>query len=522
MSVYNVYFRNGPDNIIVDIPDIYRDCDSETNSEQLRGYLCENLNIENDSLLLDIKRGSKIIRRVQDFTIENNDELYFSIKDKKGEIDVKKLKLNVGFTNQHDMNCNLQIFSESYLKEVDNKIEEYYKKLDIVINDVKSINNNDKTDKFISDLLLNKIKYVIFPDVCPLNIVDNIWYFCHINQNGFCYDHKNKIYYEGHISGDKILYGRSLNINEQYFSYCDMFVNFKECAKGTKNFINNDNHYEGFFHEGLYSGGGSLTNEIGKYQGIFRDGKYNAYGCMIYRTGDIYIGYWYDGKYNIFGKFIDKNGDFYSGTWIDGKREIYGVLYDHVTNTTYSGTFKDDKRTFIKHQFTVLDGKQFYTDIIGEYSIELEDINEVIKHKYSNVLYEREKLLLSNYRNTNIESFNEHRQKFYIGHYDFTQNIYGFGKLFYNKDKKLIINEYNDTRIYSTEYFERKYNGFRIYHSLFNNGSPNGHGMIEFENGDKYIGDIKDGQVTGTGTIFKNDGNIVRGFWNNNKLIYSM
>lgn len=527
MSVYNVYIRNGPDSINVDIPDIYRDSDSETNSEQIRDFLCKTLNLYNESISLDVKRKNRFIRKVNNFTIIDNDELYFYLNNNEYKIDLSLLEMNTGFHSQGHADYSVSNFKQSYLDKTEKILQDYYDKLNVIINDIKSVNSNDKILLFIDDLIINTISYTSLPDHFPVKVMDNLWLFCSIkngiiDNNGFCYDHINKIYYEGYFKDDKILYARCLNIKEQYFSTCDMFVNLLECAKGKKYSFDGVERYEGFFHEGLYSGGGFLLNNLGSYHGMFRNGKYNGYGCMIYKTGDIYVGYWYEDKYNIFGKLIFKNGDYYSGTWKDGKKEIYGYLYDHKTNTTYSGTFKDDKRTFNKNEFTVLDGKQFSTDIIGEYSIDLQKDDDSIKQKYFNILYQHGKLLISDFKNNEIKNNNDVRQKFYIGHYDFTYKIHGYGKLFFNASKEIVLNKNEDTVLYSNEYFENRYKGFRVYHSLFSNGCPNGHGMIEFENGDRYIGEIQDGQVTGIGTIFKKDGTCVKGFFNHNNLIYSL
>lgn len=521
MSEYTVYFRNNPDNIIVDIPDIYRDCESETNSEQIREYLCKTLDIDFYSLIIDIKRESRLKRKIKDIIINDGDELYISLINKKNLIDVNKLKLKSGFVNTNDSQYSLQNFTESDINEISIEVDEYYKKLNIVLNDLREY------DEYLEDCLIKIIKYQNFPLIFPLNVIDNIWFFCNkrngiIDNNGFCYDHVNKIYYEGYIKENRILNGKCLNLKERYFSFNDMYVNFKESVNGYKKYIDKNEIYEGYFHEGLYSGGGMLKNDLGIYHGIFRNGIFNSYGSMKYTTGDIYVGYWYDGKYNIFGKMIYANGDYYSGVWNNGLKDKFGVLYDHKTNTTYNGTFKDDKRTFNKHEFKILDGQPFYSNIIGEYSIEMENINEIIRYKNHNIIYNDQNLMISSYENIDIEEIGNNRQKFYIGHYDFTQQIYGFGILFFNKKNKIISNNCDDTIIYSSEYFLKKYKGFRTYYSLFSDGCPDSFGLIEFENGDKYIGDIKNGQVTGYGTLFKNNGNVVRAFWNENSHIYDI
>ena len=94
------------------------------------------------------------------------------------------------------------------------------------------------------------------------------------------------------------------------------------------------------------------------------------------------------------------------------------------------------------------------------------------------------------------------------------------GKLYYNYGSDLINNELNlDLSLYSLEYENLKFSGFRCYHSLFENGYPNGFGMIDYENGDRYIGSITNGQINGEGLFIKTTGERIKALWYNGLLI---
>ena len=47
----------------------------------------------------------------------------------------------------------------------------------------------------------------------------------------------------------------------------------------------------------------------------------------------------------------------------------------------------------------------------------------------------------------------------------------------------------------------------------------NGQGTFTFANGDKYVGEYKDGKEHGQGTMTHSDGKIEKGIWENGKLI---
>ena len=47
----------------------------------------------------------------------------------------------------------------------------------------------------------------------------------------------------------------------------------------------------------------------------------------------------------------------------------------------------------------------------------------------------------------------------------------------------------------------------------------NGYGTYTFANGDKYIGEYKDGEIHGQGTLTYADGRVEKGIWENGQLV---
>lgn len=521
MSVYNVYIKTVSDNIEVNIPDIYKDADSETTSEQIKVYICNKLELSYDSIIFDLKRNKTWKRKCNnEIIILDNDELYFYKRDTSQDIDVKKIKIQVGFNNINDALFSTNINSEKVLNKILSNEEVYLSKLNIILKDFDDLLVDEKIKELSKNLVIYNCQLSNLCQSFPFNEYNGGWFFGFIksgipNGYGYFYDFKNKIFYEGRFIDNKIYDGKCINLHT-YLSYNDCYIDYKESAKGTKIFVDKNEKYDGFFHEGLYSGGGKLINENGILTGIFDNGMANGYGFMIYKNGDIYSGFWNKGKRNNYGKFNYNNGNYYSGTWVDDYMNIFGILYDSSLNISYIGTFNNGKRTFNKDEHILIDGSILDNDIMGEYCNEIEKSKNECIQKSTNTIYYMERLLINSFNNRINDDIKDLKQKYYVGHYDFMQNFHGFGKLFYNRGENIIKNEFNINGVYSNDYFKMKYKGYRTYHTTFKDGIPNGFGMIEFENGDKYIGGIIDGEVSGNGTLFKSDGNKIKAFWNRN------
>lgn len=531
MSDFNVYIKTESDNVEYEIPDIYRDPDSETNSDQIKTYISQNLNIDYDNLVIDINRNGRIKRKCSNFEILDGDDLYVYF-EKIQNIDFKKLKMRSGSYGISDLKFNTHNFKESDLKTILSIEDNHRSKIDEIVNIISSKLNdfslNQDDIEFINSLTV--MKYNIYHnDIYPFNNIDNNYVFCCVDKDkkpvnfGYMFDFKTNTYYEGNFNGSNIYHGKSCCFgNDFYYSTCTMYSSGLPVHNGTKKFLNRNELYTGCFVNGEYGNIGNLINDEGNYSGWFKNGKKFLFGYMKYKNGNVYSGFWNTDEKSHFGKMKYVNNDYFIGTWYNDKKIDFGTFYNSKRNITYVGTFKDDKETFNKDEFTLIKGHYYPSDFFGTYEIELIDHedsegNILFSQKLSKLIYDQDNMVLS--QSKDISKFVNNQQIYHVGNYDYLKDIFGFGKLYYNSSSKIIHNFPKGDEIMTQEYIETKFKGYRIYHCNFINSTPNGFGKIDYENGDIYIGNIKNSLLNGYGTVFKSDGTKIKGFWNDNIII---
>ena len=125
--------------------------------------------------------------------------------------------------------------------------------------------------------------------------------------------------------------------------------------------------YVGEYRDGKKNGQGTLTWPDGdKYVGEWRDNKRNGQGTLTWPDGDKYVGEWRDDKRNGQGTYswgVNSKwaGDTYFGEWRDNNRTGQGT-YTYASGSKYVGEFRDGKRTgWGVHTFA--DGRQ----LVGEF-----------------------------------------------------------------------------------------------------------------------------------------------------------
>lgn len=524
MSDYRIFFRGETDTTEVDIPEYYKDSDSETTSEQIKTYLCKELNILYDTLLIDLKRDNKIKKKIKECDIEDGDELYFYVNNKTNQIDIKKLKLKTGFNNVIENYSASYGYRDSDLKMILSHEDNYKEKIEEILKIFNQILEYNLEQDDRSFILGSQIYRSIMVNIYgfPYCSFHNGYYFGKMEDKlpcgyGFYFDFTTKIYYEGSFNGFFIESGKHISLDQNNLSYgtCEKYQDFKQNGRGIRKYFFKNEMYAGNFLNDYYHSG-NLVNDIGKYNGLFRNGIYHGYGIINYKSGEVYSGLWCNGKRNISGKIKYQNGNYYSGSWNNDNIDDFGCYYDNKMNLTYIGTFKDGKRSFIKDEFTLIQGHLFLSDFFGEYQVNFVNINNITQQQIHQKIFDGPNIVLMGYDNENKERYN---QVSYFGHFNFLKHFYGLGKLYYNHTKELINNNYEHLDNYSTEYINEKHKGFRCYHTMFEGGYPNGFGLVKYENGDKYIGNIRNGHINGNGVLYKLDGRKIRGFWNNGILV---
>lgn len=531
MSDYSVYIKCESEDIEIEIPDIYKDSCSETNSDQIKRFLADKYDIDFTELSCDIKRNKRLKRNCTDYEILDGDELHFYFIDINNEIDITKLKLRSGYYNVLDEGYHKHNFTEVDLQiilSIDDIHREKIEELLKIFRQFLLTVTSDQDIAFISCLTLLSFNNLHIKSF-PFNVLGEDWYFGFINSSGlpcgygYYFSHSTKTYYEGNFSENNIYNGKSLFINgdTSYYTTGDFYSFFKQNNRGLKKYIFRNETYIGSFKNNEYCNGGKLITDKGEYNGLFSEGKKNGYGMMIYKNNDQYLGFWSNDLRSNFGKMKYSSGDYYSGTWEEDKKEVFGTYFDSECRITYVGTFFNDKRTFINDEFRLISGNVFFTDQVGEYdfSIKKEDLSSFRKTTVTSI-YEYTKLMPASFKSEVISRLDSSKQTFYIGHFDHIRQFYGMGKLYYNYGNELINNEIcSSIPIHSSKHEKIKFSGYRSYHSLFENGYPNGFGMINYENGDKYIGSITNGQINGEGIFIRSTGKRIKALWYNGLIV---
>lgn len=528
MSSFHVYIKAGADNIEFNIPDIYRDPESETTSDQIKTYIANKLGVNFTDLSVDVKRGYKLKKKCVNYILEDNDQVYFYY-DKPSQMDLKKLKLECGFESHIEQVCSINLKQKtinrilSVEKEHNKRFEDVYKLFRSFLEKL----NDDSDISFIKSLsVMNYDNNHI--SSYPFFKINECYYFCNSKKEngvleplglGYMFDFKEMTYFQGHFSGVNIYHGKSVKLTDDgYYSSCTLYVDRKLSHNGVKKYFFKNEIYTGSFVDDLYANNGVLINDEGHYEGRFKEGLRFLMGSMKYTNGDIYIGYWTQNKRSFYGKMYYSNGSYYNGTWYSDKKEEFGLFYDKTKNKTYVGTFKDDQMSYNEDEYKIYEGEYYNSNITGAYEIELYINTEGNKKmKIAKTCYEKERLLVSSSRDIPCDEFSS-RQTFYIGCFDYTRNFYGYGKLYINSDDSIIRNSTKADE-FTSEYINEKFKGYNVYHGVYSDNAINGFGMLVWKNGDRYIGDFKENQLDGEGTIFKNNGKKIKSTWLSGKLV---
>lgn len=527
MQGFRVYFKVGSDNIELNIPDIYRDSDSETTTDQLRTHLATNLEIDYYNLEVDVKRDTKIRRKCKDYTLEDEDEVFF-YETVSQVIDVNKLKMKIGFSSAIQSLNAPNEYSEKILESITNREEEHRVKAEEVIRIFRAFLDkiNDHDDRSFIGLLAIMNYTVLHTNCYPFMQLKNRYYFCYFDNEGqakglgYMFDFDTLTYYQGQFNDMSIYHGRSVCMSDDgFYTACKLYVDGMSANEGIKKYFFRNEVYSGCFVDNLYGNSGSLTNNDGVYNGKFKSGKRSMLGTMKYSNGDVYIGYWSNGKRSFHGKMNYANGDHYIGSWSEDKKDDFGLYYDKCMNITYVGTFKDDKRSFNDDEYYLHKGNHQFSTITGAYEVELAiDNNNNKTTIIAKTCYDGNLLLNCSSKNIPCDEFTQ-RQCFYTGNFDIMRQFYGYGRLFINPNFDIIKNKTVKDQ-YSPGYIQDRFNGYIIFTGMFDDNKLNGFGMITYTNGDRYFGTVKDNTRNGHGTMIKNDGTRYSGFWNSGRIIH--
>lgn len=386
----------------------------------------------------------------------------------------------------------------------------------------------------------------------------------------------NGTYYEGTVedNGKKIsvtgkgtTYFKSGAIYEGY--HRDSF----EDGKGTM-YYTDGAVYKGHWEKGNFYGNGKLTF----YEGIcyigffdFRDNKLEFRGKKIMPSGSYYEGTFinrslegfakyynafkeliYEGEYknnkrNGHGKAYYSDGSFYVGEWKDNKKHGKGVL-QRMDGSAIEGTWKNDLydgRMVIKNLLTLKKYTCDYKDGVlietvkvtnlklkGNYETQkltLKDKKEYEGHVLNGKPHGRGVCYDKSYNSTHKYEGSFKKGKFtgygsyvaddseYVGQFK-NYMRHGIGVQYYSNGKAEVCGNFKNDELYGRCSFYNFYPGIAFMEGIYKRDHFVGKVYVEYENGNTYVGKLKNYLPVGKGVIVYADDSYIVGSFKNGKL----
>jgi len=279
--------------------------------------------------------------------------------------------------------------------------------------------------------------------------------------------------------------------------YVGEYKDDKLGGQGTYIYANGDRHV-GEYRDGKRNGQGTYTFASGnKYVGEYKDDKFNGQGTYTFSDGEKYVGEFKDGKYNGQGTNTLPNSNNYVGEFKDGKRNGQGT-FTVANGNKYVGEYKDDKRNGQGTLYSS-NGSVINQGIWADNNfVRSEPVQQASVANQTVAVASAQ----SNLTQTNLpacQGTDSHSWSNCAGTFTHTNGEKYIGEF---KDGKYIGQ--------GTYTFPRgdKYVG------EFKDGKRNGQGTFTFANGNKYVGEYKDDKRNGQGTEYASNGSISnQGIW---------
>ena len=304
--------------------------------------------------------------------------------------------------------------------------------------------------------------------------------------------------------------------------YCEGFFTHKQNVVILKGKIVtvSGNYYEGTFHNAKLEGKGYFCTSSGKviYSGEFKNGKYHGFG-KLYSTKDTY----YEGEFvegQRHGHGIQHYGpNYYEGEYKNNVACGKGVHVNQIENKIYKGTYKDgvfipsDASKKINEKRIVY--KQTYKN--GDYYIG--DLVNNIRHGYGTYhqkTYIGEVTYAGKFVNDKCLGYGIKTS----GDTKYTGELKGFyrhgeGMQEYNNGKSYVIATFKRDEINGYASFYKYIADVLIAEGMYKHDKFKGKVYLEFENGQKYIGKVKDWTPHGKGVYYFSKSHYVVGKFKN-------
>lgn len=365
------------------------------------------------------------------------------------------------------------------------------------------------------------------------------------------YYYSNGDIYKGGFKNNK-LSGNATFISHAGDKYVGQYIDNKMEGEGSY-FYQNGKVEEGLFANNRYIGdenakgciSGNCNNGKGiyildngeRYVGYMKNGTREGKGSYFFNSGERYKGYWHNNQRNGEGTNYYPDGEKYQGNWKNDKRDGYGT-YTYIDGSSYSGMWEMGKY--------VGTGKNLYGCISGncnngygvykwkdgqKYIGNFKDgkrHGQGINYWPDNTSYEGTWVnnQQQGYGKQSASGFTMKRGFWELGEYKGeTYSKAGCKSGNCNNGFGTLILKNGDR--YIGQFKNGKFNGYgkldciigEQYVGEFKNGEYYGEGSLRIKNGGKYIGDFVNSDFNGLGTFYYEDGKIETGKWKNGEFV---
>ena len=343
-----------------------------------------------------------------------------------------------------------------------------------------------------------------------LNVIGNRYEGELINdkKEGFgCYYWYDGSKYEGYFKNDnREGFGKMFWENGQ--KYIGFWKDGNREGFG-KYYFNSQNIYKGEFCENKLNGIGSyISINLYKFEGEHKDGIREGFGIYYWNDGNKYIGYNKNGCESGIGINYYPDGCRYEGEFNEGGKDGIGTFY-YSNGNKFEGEWKNNKKNG-KGIFYLKNGKKYEgfwnNDIIvlNNYITDKEYIINVRKQ------FNKNKILI-NYVDGNT----------YLGEYSPDKLVIEGNGSYYFNDGKIYKGHFKNNQFEGKGELINSLLGIKMIGN-FKQGEFHGKGEIEYENGNKLIGEWIYGKKEGQFVYQKKNGDTIvteNLQYKNNKLI---
>jgi hypothetical protein len=256
--------------------------------------------------------------------------------------------------------------------------------------------------------------------------------------------------------------------------------------------------------EGKREGYGTYEFTSGeRYEGYFHNGKYHHWGLYFFKNGDKYFGQYRHGTRDGTGTLSKKNGERYEGDFSNGKREGFGSCV-FADGSRYSGTWKNNEPegwgTYViapkpitgkKPNKLQTNGKEAQTSTDPS----VKSLTSEFPEQTNSIPVRQDSSHIAAIDSLGINGIETSR----------TSTAPNLPQSMENKSDSLKGD--------STDGFIDFDNGDR-YAGQMLKGVPHGQGAYLFTNGERYLGDFHNGAYHGQGLFTFADGSRYLGQWN--------